>query len=305
MSAWPLYPRLDAPTNFKVDSKTTQTAELSWDSVEDAATYKLTYELNGREVVVETANTSHKVEGLDPNACYSFKVEAYADESAERMHSDPATVSVITPIVVKLAAPDLTASSSGVGVTWTVDANAARYLVQYRVDGGTWSAAQKNKTGDWSLANADLSSSYEIRAKAVGDGTNYANSDWSYVTIGASVTPPVAELEKLSKPVASLASFATDKTITWDAVQGAQRYIFGYRVSGTSQWTTISKIKANSITLDALDAGASYDFRVKAVGDGVTAKNSDFHNLSYESSSQSFEEELDEETLELLAAAIV
>ena len=53
-------------------------------------------------------------------------------------------------------------------------------------------------------------------------------------------------------------------TISWDPVSGAEWYVVEYKKSGTDNWVPCEKTENTTYTIEGLDHGAAYSFRVKA-----------------------------------------
>ena len=72
-------------------------------------------------------------------------------------------------------------------------------------------------------------------------------------------------------------------TISWDAVNGAEWYVVEYKKSGTDNWVPCEKTENTTYTIEGLDHGSSYSFRVKA----YTSTGSGY---SDEASAETYEE---------------
>jgi hypothetical protein len=87
-----------------------------------------------------------------------------------------------TKVATKLATPVLTLNEGKTGLTWADVANASKY--QVKVNDGTYADA----------ASYDFSATvgtYAVKVKAVGDGTNYSDSDeasWNYTSTAISLS---------------------------------------------------------------------------------------------------------------------
>ena len=271
---------LDAPTDLKVVSSTARSVTLSWTAPEKASKYLVYYKIGGKvQYDVVDNQTEYTVTGLAPETEYKFYVAAGASGYTG---SDPVSITGSTGNTTKLPNTVVTASTGGAGVAWTEVEGAAGYWVQYTSDGGaTWSEIEKLDADarSWSLANAETGASYKVRVKAAGDLEVTGNSDWVSVEINAQAPTK----RQLAAPASvSVDSFAANKTITWAAVENAERYLVMYKAVGATSWTNVSsKITTNSVALSNLDVNSSYDFRVKAVGDGETYTNSGYKTATY------------------------
>ena len=102
---------------------------------------------------------------------------------------------------------------------------------------------------------------YEFRIVAIGDGTTYANSEYS--TIQEFTT-----LIKLATPAPSLAKTTDSVTATWSAITNATSYTVAYKTgSGDFTETTTS---ATTFTLDNLAEDTTVVIKVKATSSQTT-----------------------------------
>ena len=156
-----------------------------------------------------------------------------------------------TPDPIKLTTPVVNVSESGLA-TWQAIENAQSYV--YKINGGieisTIAASVQLKDGD------------KITVKAVGDGTEYTDSDYSAQVTYTAPTVDVPEPVKLSAPIVNV----SEKGIaSWEAVANAQGYI--YKINGDEEVST-------SETSVQLTDGDS--ITVKAVGNGTEYTDSDY-----------------------------
>ncbi|MBR2970295.1 MAG: hypothetical protein IKC48_00650, partial [Clostridia bacterium] len=150
----------------------------------------------------------------------------------------------------KLGTPVVTISASGLA-SWGEVANASSYA--YKINGGTEIAT--------SATAVQLSSGQSIQVKAVGDGTNYTDSDYS-VSQTYTASTPEPQPTKLSAPTVSISASGL---ASWDAIANASSY--AYKINGGTEIAT-------SATAVQLSIGQS--IQVKAVGDGVSYTDSDY-----------------------------
>ena len=99
--------------------------------------------------------------------------------------------------------------------------------------------------------------------------------DWSQTLVvsdavlGATNTPT-----PLATPVLSVAgATGTTATVSWKAVANAERYSLSYKPAGETTWTNKNVGTNTSYTVSGLSPNTNYEFRLKAVGDGVNYKS--------------------------------
>ena len=149
---------------------------------------------------------------------------------------------------VKLSAPTVTVSENG-EATWAPVPNAAGYV--YRINGGNEIPSAGTSV---QLANGE-----SITVKALGNGTDYTDSDYSEaVTYTApAVDDPDPEPVKLAAPTVTVSESGE---ATWAPVPNAAGYV--YRINGgnetPSTGTSVQLANGESITVKALGNGTDY-----------------------------------------------
>ena len=267
--------QLDAPAITAVSS-TVDSATIAWNPVANATGYGVRYAIADTEnwtVLDPTTETSVTIPGLTSGVTYAIEVMAQGDGAAYVDSDYSATTSV--KALEKLDAPTITATNSdhsSVSVTWDAVANASGYAVTYAVAGTSdWSTAPQTTTDDTSITIPGLASGtrYVVKVKAVGDQTNYADSDYS-------ATDSILVKTKLPfVPTITNATATTDSiSATWTAVLN-MGYTLEYAVSGSDDFNPIF-VSATDYTIGNLESETTYDLRVKAKGDGNMYVDSDY-----------------------------
>ena len=153
----------------------------------------------------------------------------------------------------KLQAPVVSISQAGLA-TWSVVPNAVSYT--YKINGGTEIST--------STTAVQLTNGQSIVVKAVGNGTDYLDSDYSASqTYEETTTPPApTDPTKLQAPIVSISQTGL---ATWSVVPNAVSYT--YKINGGTEIST-------STTAVQLTNGQS--IVVKAVGNGTDYLDSDY-----------------------------
>lgn len=156
--------------------------------------------------------------------------------------------------------PTTTTDTGSVTVSWTSVSSATYYVIQRRVNGGSWSTASSNATGSSKSLSGFTDGSWDFRIKAC-NGYSWACS--SYSTDGSSVTwraKPVTPATP-SRPSTSTGSAA----ISWTKPSGTVTYYdLQKRLNNAGSWMTGSNgVTTTSKTLTGLTDGL-WDFRVRA-----------------------------------------
>lgn len=144
-----------------------------------------------------------------------------------------------------LAAGDLTANSAL--ISWTAGAGENAWQLQFRADGGDWSAEQTvNETAQYTLTGLDASTVYYVRVKSYCDAEE--QSEWSeiisFTTLCAATTMPFNEEF----------SSGTELPSCWEATPAV----------GNSKWGAYEKSGAYSVQLRTGSAGSA-ELRMPAI----------------------------------------
>ena len=218
----------------------------TWAAVSNADAYAV--KVNGG-TPVETEATQYQLANGD-----KIQVKAISDSAdyTESDWSDEVTYTKTEPQPpvnpVKLDKPVVTISEAGVA-SWVADTNASSY--KYKIgENGEEKVAEGN--------SVTLTDGQSIYVKAIGDGTNYTDSDWSDK---ATYTAPVVAV-KLDPPTVSIARDGT-VTISCENASG-----YKYKIGGGNVQDLAGTVK--------LTDGQSIS--VMAVGDGTNYTDSDWTN---------------------------
>lgn len=181
----------------------------------------------------------------------------------------PANATPLSNVQTKiepLAAPTVTVDQTTGIATWGVIDGATKYV--YKLNDETDEQAKD------APANNEVplqNKGDKIYVKAIGDGTTCKDSAWSVEKIWSNVDP--STLPPLDAP-ATVTISENGLTITWAAVTGATSYKY---VIGDGADTEVNGL---TVTLEtALTAGQTV--KVKAVGDLVNHKDSEYKTATY------------------------
>ena len=286
--------RLATP-EVAVGTATGSTVQLSWNAVEGAVRYIVGFKAQGEtdyEVISGITDTSVTIDELDPNTTYDFRVKAVADQetatNSQFTHGEFTTAEFI-----RLDAPtaSVVSSNGALIVSWDAVENADHYIVGYKTADAEDFTVIKGLYGTSAAITNLPSGDYTVRVKAIGDRVTYSNSAFDVMAVSFDASESATEeiplpdavydaetevLARLATPNATAEVAPTTMTISWDAVEGAVRYIVGYKVEGTDEFTVIKGVTDTSVTIEGLSADTVYNWRVKAVADQETASNSQF-----------------------------
>ena len=281
--------KVAAPT-IATTSSTPTSITVGWNAVEGATKYYVGYRVAGTtgaftQVSVAGSKASITLNDLQPSTTYEVKARAIGN-GVEWLNSDWGdVVSVATGNGTQLAAPTIATTSStptSVTIGWNAVEGATKYYVGYRIAGATGAFTQLSVHGSKTSATIvglRPSTTYEVKARTIGDGGSWANSSWGEV-----VSIATENGTQLAAPtIATTSSTATSITVGWNAVAGATKYYVGYRVAGTTDAFTQVSVAASkaSTTLNDLQPSTAYEVKARAIGDGGALLNSSWGEVVF------------------------
>ncbi|MBE6546478.1 MAG: hypothetical protein E7668_03420 [Ruminococcaceae bacterium] len=234
--------KLSAPVITLTDNVASWEADPNADKFEISLDGNLSYVENTVTTKALTSGQTLKVRAVGNGSTYS------TSDWSNTVTYTATTLS--TPQQTKLSTPAVTISGEGLA-SWKAVANASSYV--YKIDGGAEAATTET--------SVQLSDGQSISVKAVGDGTNYTDSEYSdsqTYTAGA----PVPQPTKLGTPAVTILRTGL---ATWAEVANASSYM--YKINGGAETPTMG-------TSVQLSDGQSIS--VKAVGDGTSYTDGDY-----------------------------
>lgn len=243
--------------------------KASWDAVEGAKYYKLTYQqASGKKKTVKVSKTSYTLRPLPGYTEYSFYVTAVAvrdDASA----SSTASKTVRTRTKPEVPA-NLRVSYQGynhIDLTWDKNGGLDLYRVYYYDAKGKALGSVTTSENSISIKKLAPLSTYKfkIRGYKTVDGKSIASGASEAVT-SKTVIPVVTGFKISSIKEKSF-------VLSWDKLEGAVNYNVYYKQDG--EYKRIMKPKSNSCTVTVLPASGKGSFYVTATfGSGDSAKES-------------------------------
>ncbi len=193
----------------------------------------------------------------------------------------------VTPVPA-LSNPSVARLTNGdTQVSWNMISGVNNYQVNYREweSGDSWTSVFTTDTTK-EIPCIDDDVSYEIKIRAHADTSGVYDGKWGFWS-GSVATRSVKcsiwsagaagatgyALPPATPPEGLLANLhgITDVDLRWDSLDGANRYRVEFRSDGAGEWTTAGdNIVDTSWTIPDLSCGRTYDFRVRAHGDGTT-----------------------------------
>ena len=285
ITAVPRAQKLDSPipTSEKIGPRS---ITISWNAEPLATKYFVKYKLESSEnyvvVSIPKSTTSFTVDNIDLGATCEFMVQAIADRIS-RLNSDYSEPIFVTTAPQTLDAPVLSVSPSenSLTVTWTADPNAARYYVLYKLatDEQFTTVSVPGTDSSFVLENLPLDVTYEFKARAIGDKVDYFTSDYSELVSGTTQFVDLGP-QPLETPTMTSTATSSSITVSWNENPNATKYYLKFKEASDKSFTTLSLPNTQtSFTIDDLDLGVSYEFKVQAIGNKVDNLNSEYSDL--------------------------
>ncbi len=255
--------RLEAPTNVRIDTSDASEGVLAFDTVPHATGYVIVFNNDGNALPINTiGNMNQYITEQGTTVYMKSSANCFnADKTVYYMESQPGT----TTTFKKLAKPQFgNVAFVGSNLVWNapnnIDSNTftPTYIV-YNGSGEISYDGEKNGTS-MDLSFLAGGRSYEFRVKAIGNGTQYINSEVS----------SVVSIYKLETPVVD----RQNGQYTWGSVISAIRYVV--YVDG-KEVASFQGGEANyAYTPSTFKELKSYDVEIYAIGDnGLTLLDSD------------------------------
>lgn len=234
-------------------SNTASGVSIEWMAVEDASYYRVYRRIPGgswETLSSKTTGTSFLDKTAESGVTYQYAVRAYDTSAMTNYNYDLE--------LTRLVQPDISVSnrSGGIRVTWKKVSGAEGYDVYRQISGGSWQLLDTVAASPFldESAQSGITYTYMVRARK---GTSLSGSK------------DKASILRLSRPEPSVSVVYSGVSVQWTAVEGAESYQVMRRVPGGSWEKIASGIKALKYTDKTVKSGETYQYSVRAYGDGV------------------------------------
>jgi hypothetical protein len=164
-----------------------------------------------------------------------------------------------------------TYTDSSVSLSWKAVTDAGAYKVEYRKSGSsTWRHARYVYSGtSYKMSSLSCNTTYQFQVRARSDGKTYSTKYGAPSTSASKKTALC--IASVPTSLKSTASTDASVSLSWKAVSNAAAYKVEYRKSGSTSWLHASYVySGTSDTVDRLVCDATYEFQVRARGNGRT-----------------------------------
>lgn len=251
-----------APVNVYAYAIGIDSAILNWTEIGEANAWNLHYKANNASswTTINDVERPYVLTGLQQGTTYSFYIESNCGDNE---HSAPSFTNSFTtlescPAPTGVVVNNITANAFT--VNWTAGGDETEWTVSYKVaTASTWTDVSVT-TKPYTVTGLSGSTGYSVRVKAncsSTDASNWANYNGTVTTLeGACPTPTDLHLDNVTE---------TTATISWtQADNSATKWNIRYKKNSGGGWIT-DTITSNPYTLNNLEPGTAYVFRVRAL----------------------------------------
>jgi len=259
---------LSAPTAF-ISGQNPRSLVVSFSPIQGAVSYTaLLYAADGTTLLrtVNNFTSGGTLGSLTISTNYQVALIAKGDGTNYLDSATGALTATSTIAIPALFVPDTISSATGTTTafaSFSAQSSALSFqLLILAADGVTVLRTINNFTSGSAITGLSPSTTYGISVRAIADGVNYVNSDFSSPAFITTAAPVV-----LSSPTASV-SGATFNTIdvSFTAVTNSTGYVAKLYTSGGTLVRTITSFTSGT-TISGLTAGTAYQVAVIALGD--------------------------------------
>ena len=226
---------------------------LNWDAIEGAEAYRVFYRnSSGWARMAVTTDNYLLDEDVRSGGSYTYTVRCItADGERYTSYCDTAGKSVryvAAPVLLSANGTD-----DGVRISWQASPGAAKYRVFYKNSNDQW--ARLADTADTSYVDKEVRSgvTYTYTVRCMDSAGNYISSFYSEGIRG----------RYMSAPDFSVRNGAEGVDISWNAVEGAEKYRVYYY--GSNGWTKLTDTSDTSFTDTDVVSGWNYTYTVRCI----------------------------------------
>jgi large repetitive protein len=256
---------LATPTGLTPIAPSPHEVDITWNAVTGAAGYKLECASGTNTTYSILLNTSDPTVlsfthlNLAGGTKYTYRLTALGVLS----NSVPALASTITKPLAPTVLTATAVSPTQVTLKWSAALGAGAYKIESSADSGqTWSqiAATAASVLTYSVTGLTVNTGVTYRVRAAN-----ASGDGEYSPVASTTTLVTAPTGVSAAPQS-----AGRVTIAWSAVDGATGYKVEKAAVGSTAFTVVGTVDANTTAFDAtgLIGGTTYQFRVRASNPG-------------------------------------
>ena len=285
-----------SPVTLRVVNSTTNTATLSWTSVQTAIDYTIYYQVAGSpdtsagwSQFATTANSSFTVTNLVAGIVYNFGVCSVNNWGSSAMSlleavkiPDPVPTGSIPIPPTGLQYSNLT--TTDLVLNWTPVSQATTYQIMYQVDGSlSWIGWGSYSNPGVKITGLVSYVTYNFSVIAVNNYGASGPSTLSQVIIyGPSSPDVVGPAGSPPSPPSNLVNgtlSSNSAVLNWTAGGNTVQYVVSYQVSGSSSWLNFGTTANTSIVVTKLLSYVNYNFSVFSLNNYGASSAATIYNV--------------------------
>ncbi|MFI3140732.1 MAG: fibronectin type III domain-containing protein [Clostridia bacterium] len=162
-------------------TRTYDAIRINWEEVDDAAGYRVYMQIDGTYTKIETISggdiTTYRVEGLDANSEYSFKVKAYGKDGSTTVWGEASEAYYASTKTEQAVITSSSSTCDEITITWNAISGADGYRV-YMLINGTYTSLEtiSSSQTSYTISGLDYDSQYSFKVNTYvrnDDGVAY------------------------------------------------------------------------------------------------------------------------------------
>ena len=245
---------------------------LQWSAVDGANQYQIARKKTGDKAYTyyTTTETGFAEQNVTAGTTYTYQVRAMykTEKNGTAYGAWSSSKSVVT-----IEKPELRLSNknNGVRLEWNAAKGAVKYVVYYKKAGDkSWSSTTTANTY-YPYLNVTEGQQYYFQLRAIGQNLN---GPYSKVQTKVFYNP------YKQKPAVALSRGDNSLNASWNAIDGATKYIVYYRRNDTAQWSSTQVADCNFVYPDAVK-GTTYCVQVQPVFGSTKGAYSKVQRITY------------------------
>ena len=235
--------------------------KISWDAVEGAEKYRVFYYgSRGWTRMLDTAETSYLDTAVSSNTNYTYTVRCINADGTAYTSAHRGGRKIKYYEAPKLT---LTNAADGVTIKWNTVSGASKYRLYYKGTNG-WTKLTDTASTSYTDTSVGSGTTRIYTARAMDNSGNHLS--W-YYTDGFSI-------KFVRAPEIKLTNAANGVNISWNAVEGAEKYRVYYY--GSKGWTRMVDTTETSYLDTDVSSNLNYTYTVRCINSDGTAFTSYF-----------------------------
>ena len=265
------------PQNPNVSGIDTTSATIGWDAIPGSWGYRVRYKVVGGSWIFDTTTTnSLTLTGLNTGTIYRWQVQGMCDSPGSNMSgftSNQYFTTLVPPASCNI--PTGMISSAGltnVALSWNSVSNGIQYDIRSRIQGtSTWTYLYNLNSTTRTINNLTSTTTYEweIRTQCASSVSSWS-STLTFTTASGCTVPTNPDEQNIA---------ITSADLIWDAISSAVIYRIKWRKIGGPLNVQFSN--TNQLSLNGLDPGSNYKWRVMSECDSISSNISSFTSWQY------------------------